>query len=72
MYSVMSQSLEMKLLCLVAKEGGVTKQIWLDGVGKGRLWGYLALELSLSSAQQGRMLQSCLPGPGLCRSSDPV
>lgn len=38
---MVSQSLETKLGCLGAKEGRVRKQVWLDGVGKGRLWGYL-------------------------------
>ena len=38
---VVSQSLETKPGCLGAKAGQVKKQVWLDGAGEGRLWGYL-------------------------------
>lgn len=69
---VVFQSLETKLGCLGAEEGPVKKQVWLDGVGEGRLWGCLAPELSLSSAQLEGMVKPCLLGPGLCRSNDPV
>lgn len=35
---VMCQSRETKLGCLGTKEGGVKKQVGLDGAGEGRFW----------------------------------